>query len=181
MTVNATPGNFETNSTARRTFGPTGLYARHTSVGARHGKHLRLGERRRLVFDDSFGEFDLRDGRHLVRLAVRPQPRRMTGDADHLVQILFQNLAKEDQRRAEYQPGVSDPITGIIELACAVGIHALTSAGLPTRLEGEGSFSGALKYFASKASSHGPVMRLTPTPAMAEIARLQMSGSTPSR
>jgi hypothetical protein len=62
-------------------------------------KHFRFGERRALVTDDSASKLHLDNLAGLVRLAVRPQSRRVASDFDHVVQVLLNHVSKDNESR----------------------------------------------------------------------------------
>jgi hypothetical protein len=80
-------------------------------AGSGGGQHLSFGHRGALVFADTPLQFDFDHLTDLMRLAVRPEPFRPACDSDHLIDILFQELAKDDQRGSDDLAGVFDLVS----------------------------------------------------------------------
>jgi hypothetical protein len=74
-------------------------------------QHLGLGQRRAFVLDDAARHFQLDDLGDLVRLAMRPQPRWIAGDAEHRLQVLHDQFAEHDQGGSENPAAVFEIVT----------------------------------------------------------------------
>src|SRR5262249_32367687 len=64
-----------------------------------------------LVDAQLLGQAD--EGRHLVRLDVRPEPVGAAGQADHRVEVAPDERAEQDERRAQEGRGVVDAIARV--------------------------------------------------------------------
>ena len=89
-------------------------------AGASRDQHFGFGKCRRLVLGNALRHLQLDDLPHLVRLAVRSQPRRIAGDREHLGQVLPQHVAENDEPRRDDFGRVRDLVFGVHGLSMTV-------------------------------------------------------------
>ncbi len=80
-------------------------------------QHFGFGEGRALVTRDPAADLKRGDFTNFVGFAVRSQPLRTPGDAEHLVQIRLE-LVQEHKHRG------GDKLTGVVQRVLTVQIHS---------------------------------------------------------
>ena len=112
--------------------GPDGLIGQQHVGEAFSGEHLGLGNRRALDAREPERDVHPRDLGQLVRLHVRPQPRRAARNRDQAPQILFGAIGIHEQRRRGNLVDVLDASTSQSRVTLrprACGTRALATLG----------------------------------------------------
>lgn len=113
-------------------------------------QHLSLGERGGLVIADSFLEFELDDFGHLVCFTVRTQPADITGDRDHVIEIVLEIFAKDDHRRGQQFRGVLDLVCWVFHSMIPLSHGDLVQTAI-VRGDGTKHNRGMMKNFVPQA------------------------------